>query len=164
MKSTRCASCKQANDSPSGVTCSKCRAGFKARYSAKREAGRCAACDKRARPERTLCASCKERVNARHRNQCRQVRREALEHYGGQPPRCACCGEARMEFLAIDHIDGGGQAHRRKLNTGSGTSFYFKLRKLGWPEGLRVLCHNCNVSLGMYGYCPHQDRASASVK
>ena len=21
--------------------------------------------------------------------------------------------------------------------------------------GYRVLCHNCNTSLGLYGYCPH---------
>jgi hypothetical protein len=25
----------------------------------------------------------------------------------------------------------------------------------GFPEGFRVLCHNCNSALGYYGHCPH---------
>ena len=41
------------------------------------------------------------------------AREEALEHYGGRPPRCAWCGHTTD--LEIDHIDGGqgqGNAHR----------------------------------------------------
>ena len=24
-----------------------------------------------------------------------------------------------------------------------------------FPEGFRVLCHNCNQAIGYYGECPH---------
>ncbi len=58
-----------------------------------------------------------------------------------------------MEFLAIDHIDGGGTKHRKKIRTGM---FHWWLKKNGWPDGFRVACHNCNSALGHYGYCPHQ--------
>jgi hypothetical protein len=33
---------------------------------------------------------------------------------------------------------------------------YVWLRDNGWPEGYRVLCHNCNSARGLYGYCPHE--------
>jgi hypothetical protein len=63
-----------------------------------------------------------------------------------------------MEFLAIDHIDGGGEKHRRTISDGKrlcGLSFYLWLKRNNWPSGFRVLCHNCNFSFGAYGYCPH---------
>jgi hypothetical protein len=30
------------------------------------------------------------------------------------------------------------------------------LIKNNFPDGFQVLCHNCNMSIGLYGYCPHQ--------
>lgn len=82
-----------------------------------------------------------------------ELRLKVLRHYG---PDCACCSEARVEFLAIDHTDGGGTQHRLSLGArGRGISFYAWLIKQGLPEGYRVLCHNCNTALGLYGYCPH---------
>lgn len=90
-----------------------------------------------------------------HRDKSRKkCKSEVLEHYGG---KCACCGESHVEFLAIDHIDGGGNEHRKKLGK-SGTTFYFWLRKQGFPDGYRVLCHNCNQSRGYFGYCPHEKK------
>jgi len=78
-------------------------------------------------------------------------RLEALTHYGSV---CACCDEVRPEFLSFDHIDGGGAAHRR---AGGGViNIATWLKNQGYPSGFRVLCHNCNLSLGLYGYCPHQ--------
>jgi hypothetical protein len=79
-------------------------------------------------------------------------RRELLDHYGG---KCACCGEEHYEFLSIDHINGGGTKHRAEV--GKGDVFYKWLRKNGYPEGFRVLCHNCNQAIGFYGFCPHQE-------
>ena len=39
----------------------------------------------------------------------------------------------------------------------NGTGFYAWLMKRGWPkDGYRLLCMNCNFSLGRCGYCPHQ--------
>ena len=83
----------------------------------------------------------------------------ALSHYSDGKLCCACCGEKNIEFLAIDHINGGGQEHRRRVvGHIGGTSFYIWLKKNNYPEGYRVLCHNCNISLGNYGYCPHDPK------
>lgn len=93
----------------------------------------------------------------------RKLRLEVIKAYGGC---CACCGEKRLEFLAVDHINGGGTKHRKELNKGKnrgGRAFYHLLRRSGWPAGYRILCHNCNMAMGMYGYCPHQREASHGV-
>jgi hypothetical protein len=77
-----------------------------------------------------------------------------LGRYGG---KCACCGEREFEFLAIDHIDNNGSEQRTELgHDGKGHRFVDWLIKQGFPHGYRVLCHNCNMSMGLYGYCPHQ--------
>lgn len=77
-----------------------------------------------------------------------------LTHYGGNPPKCACCGETHIEFLTIDHINGGGCKHRKQIGTNNINRW---LIKNNFPEGYRVLCMNCNTSRGFYGYCPHQE-------
>ena len=92
-----------------------------------------------------------QKVHDRHR---RKLRNSALDAYGAW---CHCCGEVHREFLAIDHINGGGCEHRRQLGNLNSTQFYRWLRNEGYPAGFRVLCHNCNMSLGAYGYCPHEE-------
>ncbi len=74
-----------------------------------------------------------------------------LKHYGG---RCACCGEDKTAFLAIDHIGGGGNRHRKKLKI---ATIFRWLKKNGFPSGYRVLCHNCNMAIGFYKHCPHEE-------
>ena len=103
----------------------------------------------------------KERINEQRRGSkrsdwqkkyCSKIRIKILEHYGGTPPKCACCGENHIEFLCIDHINGEG-----KIKGLAGNSFYFWVVKNNYPSYLRVLCHNCNMALGFYGYCPHHN-------
>lgn len=90
------------------------------------------------------------------RGSVQRVRMMALVAYGGDHPVCACCGEWRVEFLVLDHINGDGAEERRRYSTKrSGMHWYALLRRLGYPPGLRVLCANCNGSLGLRGYCPH---------
>lgn len=84
-------------------------------------------------------------------NYRRTARNAAIEHYGS---KCACCGESRPEFLAIDHINGGGNKHHKEIK---GMAIGIWLKNNGYPEGFRVLCHNCNQSLGHFGYCPHNN-------
>ena len=80
------------------------------------------------------------------------LRDTALRRYGGTPPTCACCGEHRREFLAIDHIGGGGNKHRKEVKK---ATIYSWLKREGYPDGFRVLCHNCNMAIGFYKTCPH---------
>ncbi len=91
-----------------------------------------------------------EALRARRTAKRRADRERVLAHYGGS---CACCGEAQHEFLAIDHVEGGGHEHRKTV--GAGATFVSWLLRQGLPEGYRVLCHNCNSALGFYGFCPH---------
>lgn len=81
----------------------------------------------------------------------RHLKFETISAYGGS---CRCCGEDSLEFLTIDHINGGGNSHRRELG---GTQMVFRyLRKNGYPaEGYQVLCFNCNAAKTFYGKCPH---------
>ena len=80
-----------------------------------------------------------------------------LNQYGGNPPKCACCGEKEYKFLSIDHINGGGNKHRKEmgLKDGKGGSIYCWLIQNNFPKGFQVLCHNCNMAKGFYGKCPH---------
>ena len=93
----------------------------------------------------------------------RRRRAEAIEAYGGA---CKCCGESEPAFLTIDHIDGGGNAHRRTLTAdgsiAGSSNFYRWLKNQGWPEGFQLLCHNCNFAKS-HGGCPHARRAHATA-
>lgn len=84
---------------------------------------------------------------------------KALRAYGGDPPKCACCGEHRLKFLAIDHTNGSGSEHRRglKKNERSGRGWYEWLLCNFDPTKFRVLCHNCNMAIGFWGICAHED-------
>jgi len=89
----------------------------------------------------------KERAGGREKR--RSLRLEVLTAYGNA---CACCGETTYEFLAIDHINGDG-SRERKISPNT----YSLIKRNGFPPGYRVLCHNCNQSLGSYGFCPHNN-------
>jgi hypothetical protein len=112
------------------------------------------------------CRSTRDNLNT----YCRQCgiqkhamfRLEVLRHYSDYVPSCACCSEARIEFLAIDHINGGGQSHLREIGR-MGHTFYHWLKNSGFPEGFRVLCHNCNMARGLYGICPHEKEMQVNV-
>lgn len=78
------------------------------------------------------------------------IRKEVLNFYGN---KCQCCGENRIEFLSIDHINGGGTKHRKEI---SHANIYVWLKRNKFPEGFQILCHNCNMSKAYYGYCPHR--------
>jgi hypothetical protein len=78
------------------------------------------------------------------------IKKRIFDHYGRA---CVCCGETNVEFLTIDHINGGGVKHRKSL--GGGTAFFRWLCDENFPTEFRVLCMNCNFSLGRFGYCPH---------
>jgi len=103
----------------------------------------------------TACRKCTckraKTVNLTERN---KLRIEILKKYSKKDiPECQCCGETILEFLTLDHINGGGTEERKKYPA---TMLFRKLRRENFPNGYRTLCYNCNCSLGRYGYCPHQ--------
>jgi hypothetical protein len=92
----------------------------------------------------------KDKYN-RNRVLARKIRRKKLlAHYGGL---CDCCGEWRYELLSIDHKNGGGNKHRNDIGA---SNILYEIEKNGFPDDYRILCHNCNMAIAFYGYCPHQ--------
>ncbi len=125
-----------------GNICRACKRGRDARY---RDRNR----EKVRKAARRHAAANREKIRARSKVYRDALRLEVISAYGG---RCACCGEAALPFLTIDHIDGGGTEHRRRTHN----KVYTKLRQSGFPSGYRVLCWNCNAAIGLYGRCPHE--------
>lgn len=107
----------------------------------------------RVKRRRRLSAEELDEQRRKERARARVYRDKVLAHYG---LCCACCGESQKEFLAIDHIEGGGGKERKKV--GGGSVFYSWLIGQGFPAGYRTLCHNCNMAIAFYGVCPHQKR------
>lgn len=127
----------------------------------------CTKCgEQEAHPRHSWCPGCRlalardwnkqnrERLLATSKQRRVQLRRDALQAYGGEDPQCSCCGEAHEEFLALDHVNNDGSKCRR-LGPGAGTDTYLWLKKQGYPEGFQVLCHNCNWAKHLYGNCPY---------
>jgi hypothetical protein len=96
----------------------------------------------------------RDRAYALNKKSREKRRLMALQAYSSKIPTCSCCGEKQIEFLTIDHINGGGRKHRKVLGDGGQTLYGF-LKQNGYPKGFRVLCYNCNSCLGHYNYCPH---------
>lgn len=88
-----------------------------------------------------------------------KIRQVCIEHYGGTPPKCACCGESHIEFLTLDHIHGGGRKHRMSLPKRS-TALYKWIIDNDFPNMFRILCYNCNCSQAHRSYCPHELEAT----
>ncbi|KKM86751.1 hypothetical protein LCGC14_1275790, partial [marine sediment metagenome] len=90
-----------------------------------------------------------EALQANRKRQRELLRREALAAYGN---KCQCCGETDHRFLSIDHINGGGNQHK-KITHGNTCRW---LRRNNFPSGFQVLCYNCNCAKGIFGHCPHK--------
>lgn len=63
-----------------------------------------------------------------------------LTHYGNGKCSCVKCGFSDLRALSIDHIDGGGTNHRKKIHQ---SNFYWYLKEDNFPEGYQTLCMNC---------------------
>src|SRR3990172_11531866 len=101
-------------------TCISCRtASAKYRQKCKmrwRSTGLCAQCGKRPpirADGRGACQFCRSQAM----KYTRECRAETFLAYGG--PVCACCGETQDAFLTLDHVNGGGNAERKKIGKSS---------------------------------------------
>lgn len=149
-----CTACGGARDRVGLLVCSTCsRVDLrKKKYHRLRQSGCCVNCGVQKEDKKALCPDCCSEFSKNARAFNRKRKQQALDAYGRI---CQCCGEDNIEFLTIDHIDGGGSAHRR-ITGGGGSRTYNWLRCNGYPAGYQVLCMNCNMAKGAYGYCPHQ--------
>ena len=88
----------------------------------------------------------------------RRLKQAVMDIYGG---KCACCGEAEITFLTIDHVYGGGKQDRASR---SAKNIYPEIRRLGHREDkYQVLCFNCNSGLYLHGgTCPHSTKTTRS--
>lgn len=94
-----------------------------------------------------------DKVKLNRQSTRNKLRLDVLNAYGH---KCKCCGEERSEFLAIDHIFGGGNQHRKTLHPkASAQTLYTWLRKNNYPKEFQILCHNCNSAKEYYKICPH---------
>jgi len=142
-----CQSCGQCEAMPGKTVCKQCSKRMTdvrmKHYKADKQAGLCAMCGAEPVPGFTQCEKCRTQSNERKR----QVKLEVCNAYGGAI--CAGCGCVEFDILEIDHIDGGGNKHRREIGNGdlaagSGTNLYRWLKRNGYPPGFRVLCPTCN--------------------
>jgi hypothetical protein len=117
--------------------------------------GRCFNCENLAEPGKSRCARHLQDGARRVREAHSRLVHKVISHYGGV---CHCCGESIEKFLTIDHINGGGRAHRRAISYDrAGDSFYAWLVREGFPPGFALLCYNCNCGRARNGgLCPHQ--------
>lgn len=83
------------------------------------------------------------------KEQMRALRAEVIIAYGAF---CVCCGENVMPFLALDHVNGGGNQQRETKNAWFA---YRDARKRNYPDDYQVLCVNCNWGKYSLGQCPH---------
>lgn len=101
----------------------------------------------------------KRAASARARSTILRARQEALARYG---TCCACCGEEDSRVLTLDHVNGDGAAHRRKIGNGAGVLVWW-LKAHDFPPGFQILCRNCNFAAG-HGGCPHKELPSGQGK
>lgn len=159
-----CISCGLTPPSPGTNYCEPCRTSKGDDTKAKREKARskgiCVNClSRKANKGKTLCELCRVKKNAKTKQIEQNKKRTVLEHYGGQ---CMCCGKRDFRILTIDHIDGKGAEHRRKIspskttNGGGGKVTYRWLIKNNFPPGFQTLCYDCQALKGTGLECPHQ--------
>lgn len=113
--------------------------------------------------DRNYRATHKEKIkayNEDHREQKKAYNKEFLtklrdEVFAAYGNKCACCSETEPAFLSIDHINGGGNKHRKEIGWGM---LYRWLKNNEYPSGFQILCFNCNMAKCFSGICPHQSK------
>lgn len=156
----RCIWCGGTNDLLPKIRCSRCvtkhNSGVNKGRRKKHEAGLCTHCGKlNDQLPKGYCSRCTVQAKEWNRRANRKLKVQTLAAYGGAV--CVCCGETQMEFLTLDHVNGDGAAHRKRLGMAA-FRFYRTLRAQDYPNDppLQILCRNCNWAKGVDGTCPHQ--------
>lgn len=100
---------------------------------------------------------CKECESLRQKKTRELNWQKILEHYG---QKCTCCGIKEKVFLTVDHVEGGGAAHRKHLNRGR---LYAYIVRNKFPKEYQILCWNCNWAKHIEGICPHRKKLERKI-
>lgn len=84
-----------------------------------------------------------------------------LDHYSNNTLRCNCCNEDNYQFLTVDHINGGGNKHRKEIGQ---LTLYKWLIDNNFPKGFQILCFNCNFGKRTSLECPHKSITRSILK
>lgn len=92
------------------------------------------------------------------RRQYERAKRVVVEAYGG---KCTCCGENEIHFLTVEHKTPEALDRHRYPNGRRRTAWQLLrlIAKEGFPDDITILCFNCNMARGFYGFCPHQEHS-----
>lgn len=95
----------------------------------------------------------KERYNASKYIYREKTKLTVMKHYGNGKIECIKCGEKDIDVLCLDHIKNDGAEQRKKLGisgrNSAGMNTYEVLKREGYPDGLQILCANCNLKKEM---------------
>lgn len=69
---------------------------------------------------------------------------KVFSHYCQGDIKCQYCNQNDIDVLSIDHVNGDGAEHRKKINSKGGNNFHRWLKKNNFPDGFQILCFNCN--------------------
>lgn len=124
---------------------------FKKTREKRKSEGLCIRC-KIALEDKTFvkCPQCRKEATKSGKKSRTKLRKKFFAIYGG---KCKCCGENKYEFLNLDHINGGGTKDVAKRGA---YGIYQCVVTTYQPERYRILCWNCNMCIGHYGYCAHK--------
>ncbi|MDC0203921.1 hypothetical protein OAJ88_02605 [Candidatus Nitrosopelagicus sp.] len=87
-----------------------------------------------------ICKKCDSKINIR------KLKEEIIFHYSRGTMSCNYCGyRENINALVLDHVEGNGTKDRKSKKSQGGWTFYKRLKKLGYPPGLQILCANCNT-------------------
>jgi hypothetical protein len=91
-------------------------------------------------------------------NKSEELKLIVFNHYSNKNIRCACCEEDEYKFLTLDHTNNDGSEDRKNNPShATGIGLYRRLIKNNFPEGIQILCWNCNMSKAFHGVCPHKE-------
>ncbi len=92
-----------------------------------------------------------DKLKETKRNTQVKLKETILSHYSPKL-ECQLCGFNDIRALSIDHINGNGNKHRKKIfgHNASGSKFYRWLKRNNYPDGFRVLCGNCQFTTYLY--------------
>ena len=142
-----CSKCNKNLDEKNCGYCSPCKSAYGVEWRRKKLASEPGYRERKNKEAAISRSKHRDKINERQKLERRLARVQVLEHYGSV---CVCCGVTDFEFLAIDHVNGGGRQHYKQVG-----DLVRWILKNDYPEGFRILCHNCNQALGFYGACPH---------